>query len=67
MARERGQYKAGDRVSFRISKDVDEETLAHINSIENFSEETYLLWRDKAKENKFATKEWVNENFIKKE
>lgn len=50
MARERGQYKAGDRVSFRISSDVDKETLDYINSLENFSEVVFTFLRDAARE-----------------
>lgn len=39
----RSKYKAGSRVSFRISIDCDQKTLDYINSIENMNEEIYML------------------------
>lgn len=55
MARDRGEYYAGQKVQFRISKDADPETLQYVNSLHNFSEEMYLIVRDAARKKELKT------------
>lgn len=67
MPRGRGEYKAGDRVSFRIGINADDDTLEFINSLENFSEEIYTIVRDAARVNKMKGLIKEHENKFHKE